>query len=66
MKKNVGGGDTFIRIILGLGIIGAGIYFKSWWGVIGLIPLLTGLIGFCPLYKLLGISTCGKKCGCCK
>ncbi len=33
------------------------------WGLIGFIPLLTGIFGFCPLYRLVGFSTCGKDCG---
>ncbi len=58
MKKNVGTTDKIIRIIAGVVIIGFGFYFKSWWGVIGIIPLITGLIGFCGLYSLFGINTC--------
>lgn len=58
MKYNVGKADRTIRIVLGLVIIAVGIYFKSWWGAIGLIPLLTGLMGSCWLYQLFGISTC--------
>lgn len=58
MTTNVGGVDKLIRIILGLGIIGAGVYYQSWWGAIGAIPLLTAFIGFCPAYPLFGISTC--------
>jgi len=41
-------------------IIGLGLYFQSWWGVIGLVPLLTGLFRFCPLYKMLGMNTCKR------
>jgi hypothetical protein len=52
MKKNVGTADKTARIIIGLAIIGLGIYLKSWWGVIGIIPLVTGLINYCPLYTL--------------
>lgn len=60
MKCNVGGTDRGIRIVVGLGILGAGAYFHSRWGLIGLVPLLTAVIGFCPLYVPFGIST-GKK-----
>ncbi|MEZ4647885.1 MAG: DUF2892 domain-containing protein [Candidatus Eisenbacteria bacterium] len=56
--RNVGNTDRIIRIVLGLALIGAGVYFKAWWGAIGLVPLLTAAIGFCPLYKPLGLSTC--------
>lgn len=58
MKVNMGKPDKVIRLILGAGIIAAGVYFQSWWGVIGVIPILTALINWCPLYVPLGISTC--------
>ena len=58
MKCNVGGTDRIIRIILGVVIILAGIYFKSWWGVVGILPIVTGLIRFCPAYVPFGFSTC--------
>jgi ABC-type microcin C transport system permease subunit YejE len=58
MKTNVGGIDRALRIVLGLAIIGAGIYLKSFWGLIGLVPLLTATLRFCPLYAPLGLSTC--------
>lgn len=61
MRKNVGRVDSIIRIILGLVIIILGIYYKSWWGVIGLIPLITGIIGWCPLYVPFKISTLKTK-----
>ena len=57
MTRNVGSADRTIRIIVGVGIIAAGMYFGSWWGAIGAVPLLTGLLGWCPPYSLLGIST---------
>lgn len=61
MKTNVGSIDRIARIIIGLAALGAGYYFKSWWGAIGLVPLLTALLGFCPLYPLVGVNTCGIK-----
>ncbi len=57
MKKNMGKADRWIRAILGLAIIATGIYFKSWWGLIGIIPLGTALISTCPLYMPFRIST---------
>ena len=57
MQCNVGKADKIVRIIIGLVIIILGLYFKSWWGAIGLVPLLTALIGWCPLYVPLGIKT---------
>lgn len=61
MKQNVGSTDRAIRAIAGLAIIGAGVYFQSWWGAIGGILLLTALIGWCPPYALLGINSCKAK-----
>jgi hypothetical protein len=58
MKCNVGGMDRKIRIAAGLIIILAGIYFQSWWGLVGIIPLMTGVIRWCPGYLPFGFSTC--------
>lgn len=58
MKANVGKADKVIRIVLGVAIIAAGVYFKSWWGAIGIIPILTAAISWCPLYAPMGIKTC--------
>ncbi len=60
MKKNVGNIDKVIRIVLGLAIGGLGIAYQSWWGLIGLLPIATALVGSCGVYTLLGISTCKK------
>ena len=49
--------DKWIRIVVGLAIGAAGIYFKSWWGLLGLIFLVTAFINWCPLYLPFGIST---------
>lgn len=57
MKINMGSVDRVLRIVAGLVIIGAGIAFKAWWGVIGVLLLATAALGFCPLYTLLGVST---------
>jgi hypothetical protein len=57
MKCNVGKTDKAIRIIVGAAIILAGVYFKSWWGAVGVIPLITAFIGWCPAYIPFGIST---------
>lgn len=61
MKPNVGGIDRTIRIVLGIVIIAAGVYFKSWWGALGLLPLLTALVRWCPAYLPFRISTGGPK-----
>jgi len=58
MKLNEGALDRVLRIILGLVVLS--LVFvgpKTAWGYLGVIPLLTGLVGFCPLYALLRIST---------
>lgn len=60
MKCNVGKTDKVIRIIVGLAIGAAGIYFKSWWGLIGIVPIFTALINWCSLYLPFGIRTCKK------
>jgi len=57
MKKNMGLMDRRIRIILGLLVIAAGIYFKTWWGLIGVVFLATSLISRCPIYLPFGLST---------
>ena len=59
MQKNVGGADRTLRIVAGLVVIAAGVYFKAWWGVIGVIPLGTALLGWCPLYLPFKFSTAG-------
>lgn len=59
MKKNVGSIERIIRIIAGIAILSlAFVGPKSPWAYLGIIPLATGLIGWCPPYALLGISTC--------
>lgn len=57
MTPNVGGLDRAFRIVLGVVVIGLGLFFKSWWGALGVIPLLTGLIRWCPVYLPSGTST---------
>ena len=57
MQCNVGKTDRMVRLIAGVVIIGAGFYFQSWWGAIGIVPLMTGTLRWCPPYQLLGIST---------
>lgn len=58
MKKNVGGTDRLLRVVAGLAIMGGGVYFQSWWGAVGVMPIFTALLGWCPPYAMLGISTC--------
>lgn len=62
MPRNEGTLDRALRIILGLVLLS--LVFvgpQSLWGLIGLVPLLTGLIGYCPLYQIVGLNTCPMK-----
>ena len=62
MKINIGGAERAIRIVAGLVLVGlAATGTVGWWGWLGLMPLATGLIGWCPPYAMLGISTCRVK-----
>jgi hypothetical protein len=58
MKPNIGTVDRVIRIVVGAAILAAGYYYRSWWGLIGLLPILTAIVRFCPGYLPFGISTC--------
>lgn len=57
MKCNVGSVDRLLRIIIGLVIAILGVVFNSWWGLVGVVPIATGLFSFCPFYIPLKIST---------
>lgn len=61
MKSNVGSIDRLIRIIIGLVIAILGVMFDSWWGLIAIIFIGTGLFSFCPLYLPLKLSTRKKE-----
>lgn len=61
MKPNVGPVDGLLRILIGLIIVVLGIVLHNWWGLIGLIPIATGVFKMCPLYLLLKISTSEKE-----
>jgi len=56
--QNVGKIDKTIRIILGLAIIAAGVYWQSWFGVLGVVLFITAAVGRCGAYLPFGISTC--------
>jgi hypothetical protein len=61
MTKNVGSLDRILRIIVGLGLLS--LVFvgpQTPWGWLGLIPLLTGFVSFCPAYRVLGMNTCSR------
>ena len=59
MKSNVGGIDRVLRIVLGLVLLGLTMAGQiGVWGWVGIVPLATGALGWCPPYSLLGINTC--------
>jgi hypothetical protein len=59
MFRNEGVVDRVARLVLGLALL-ALVFVgpKTWLGLVGLVPLVTGIVGFCPLYRLVGIRTC--------
>lgn len=66
LKTNVGGADRILRIVVGLALlvwffVDHGTGFWHWAKLIGIVPLLTGLMSSCPLYSVLGLSTCPMK-----
>jgi hypothetical protein len=61
MKKNVGGVDRVVRVVAGIALIAWAIAGGPVWAWIGVLPVLTGSLGYCPAYVPFGISTCGKK-----
>jgi Protein of unknown function (DUF2892) len=62
MKLNVGGIDKILRIVAGVALIAlTALGMIPVWGYIGVVPLLTGLMGWCPAYTLLGMNTCPMK-----
>lgn len=64
MTPNVGGIDKLVRYLIGVALLALCFVLEGparWWGLLGLVPLLTARFGFCPLYTLLGVNTCGKK-----
>jgi hypothetical protein len=62
MKANIGGVDRTLRVVLGLALIGlAATGVVGWWGWLGIVPLATAAIGWCPPYAVLGISTCNTR-----
>jgi len=61
MKANVGGIDRVLRIVVGAGLLSLVFLLDGaarWFGLIGIVPLATGLVGFCPAYRLFGLSSC--------
>lgn len=64
LKRNEGNLDRIVRVVLGFAVLS--LVFvgpQTLWGLVGLIFIVTGLVGMCPIYRILGINTCGKE-GC--
>ena len=61
MKENIGDVDKVVRVIAGIAALGAGFYYQSWWGAIGLILLGSAAIGWCPPYAILGFNSCSAE-----
>lgn len=62
MRTNEGNVDRVLRVVVGAGVLSlAFIGPQTSWAYLGVIPLLTGLVGYCPVYALFGISTCPAK-----
>jgi hypothetical protein len=64
VHANVGSVDRVLRILAGLAILGLWYVFEGparWWALVGLVPLATGLIGWCPAYLALGLTTCRSR-----
>jgi hypothetical protein len=61
MKANVGSIDRVLRIVVGIGLLALVFVVEGdarWWGMVGILPLATGLFRFCPAYSIFGLSTC--------
>lgn len=62
MTQNVGGIDRILRIVIGLVLVGLAVTGTvGWWGWLGLVPLATGALGWCPPYAIFGFNTCATK-----
>lgn len=62
MQTNEGTVDRVVRAVAGLALVGAAATGAiGWWGWIGVVPILTAAMGWCPLYTALGINTCGMR-----
>ncbi len=63
MKRNVGNVERIIRVVVGLAILSLVFILDGnarWFGLIGLLPIATGAMGYCPPYAMMGINTCAK------
>ncbi|HAI58538.1 MAG TPA: DUF2892 domain-containing protein [Xanthomonadaceae bacterium] len=60
MKANVGGIDRVLRLTVGIGLVGWAAFGGPVWAWVGVVPLLTAVVGFCPVYPIFGFSSCRK------
>lgn len=61
MKKNIGQTERYLRIVVGAALASLAFWGpQNYWFLLGIIPLATGLLGWCPPYQILGINTCKK------
>jgi hypothetical protein len=61
-KKNEASWDRAGRVVVGLGLLALVVVGpQTLWGLVGIVPLLTGLVGYCPLYQVLGCATCATQ-----
>ena len=58
--RNEGSLDRIVRVVLGIALLAYAAVAHNWLGLIGIVPLATGLVGFCPLYRLIGRSSCPR------
>jgi hypothetical protein len=64
MTKNIGSVDRVLRVVIGAALLAFAIFSAqpyAWIGYIGVVPLLTAALGWCPLYSILGVATCPVK-----
>jgi hypothetical protein len=61
MKCNIGKTDRILRIILGIVLVFLGIIYNNWLWILGLVPLITAVFSFCPMYLPFHINTCKKE-----
>jgi Protein of unknown function (DUF2892) len=62
MPRNEADWDRGLRVAVGLALLAMTVVGpQTWWGLVGIVPLLTGALGHCPLYRLVGVSTCPAK-----
>ena len=64
MKTNIGSVDRIIRLVIGFALLSGGLVLHSWLGLVGLVPILTAVVRFCPAYLPFGINTGSCSCSC--